>query len=123
MREKIREAPVLALRLILGAVILFQSLVFLFGPEAGHAGAAPHLPEVVRLGLGWSEVLASVLFLLPPTVVIGGWSLIAVFCGAAFIHLAHGDFGVGGLLIDCAAVLVVIEHKKLKRAIDRSDIG
>jgi hypothetical protein len=114
MNEKIREAPFLALRLILGFVILFESVLFLFGAEAGHAGAARHLPAAVRLGLGWSEVLASVLFLLPPTVTIGGWSLIAVFCGAAFIHLAHGDFGIGGLLIDAAAVLVVIEHRRLR---------
>ena len=46
-----------------------------------------------------AEMAGAILFLLPPTVAAGAWFLIIVFCAAVLLHVAHGQFEVGGLLI------------------------
>ena len=105
MRQKL---AVNALRFVLGAVVLVQALVFTFSAEEAAAFTRQGLPHGLRLALGWGEVVAAVLFLLPPTVVVGAYSLLVVFAGAILIHVLHGQFQVGGLVVYAAAVLVVL---------------
>src|ERR1051326_252 len=106
-----KTLAICVLRLVLGIVVLVQSLVFLYGRDSARFFAGHGLPEAVRLLLGWSDVLAALLFMLPPTVFFGGCLLLAVFCGAILIHLLHGQFEIGGLLVYLAAVLVVITNR------------
>lgn len=114
MKEKRVDIAVAGLRWVLGIVILGQTFAFLFAPESGHG--QPHIPEAMRLILGWSEVVAALLFLLPTTLIAGGWLLIAVFAAALLIHVAHGQYGqVGGLVIYAAAVFSVMAHHKVER--------
>jgi uncharacterized membrane protein YphA (DoxX/SURF4 family) len=107
-----RGIAIIVLRLVLGLVVLAQSFIFLFGGESVKFFARHALPDAIRLILGWSEVVAAILFLLPPTLVVGAWCLLAVFAGAIFLHLMHGQFEVGGLLVYSAAVLVVLVSRE-----------
>jgi uncharacterized membrane protein YphA (DoxX/SURF4 family) len=107
-----RGLAIIVLRLVLGLVVLAQSFIFLFGGESVKFFAGHGLPDAIRLILGWSEVVAAILFLLPPTLLVGAWFLLAVFAGAIFLHFVHGQFEVGGLLVYSAAVLVVLASRE-----------
>lgn len=98
----------LALQWVLGLVILGQAAVFAFSPASAHAFAKTGLPNFVRLALAWAEMAAAILFLIPRTMIVGGWSLIVVLAGAAVLHLLHGWLNVGALLIYGVAVWAVI---------------
>jgi hypothetical protein len=100
------------LRLVLGLVVLWQSCVFVFSHRAASGFARTGLPDALRLVLGSCEILAAVLFLFPTTVIAGGVSLLVVFVFAAGIHLVHGEFDVGGLLVYMAAVTAVLAHRR-----------
>jgi hypothetical protein len=101
-----------ALRVVLGVVVLIQSFIFLFGGDSAKVFGRHGLPDAIRMALGWSEVIAAVLFLLPPTIVVGGWALLVVFMAAIAIHLLHGQFEVGGLLVYAAAVFAVMVQRR-----------
>jgi hypothetical protein len=109
-----QKLAVNAMRFVLGAVVLVQSFVFIFSAGEAAAFARQGLPNGLRLALGWSEAAAAVLFLLPPTIVIGAYSLLVVFAGAILIHVLHGQFQVGGLLVYVAAVLVVLADREAR---------
>ena len=98
----------LALRWVLGLVVLAQAVVFAFSPASAHAFAKTGLPNFVRLALAWAEMAAAVLFLLPRTMIVGGWSLIVVLAGAVVLHLLHGWLDVGALLIYAVAAWAVL---------------
>lgn len=108
MRRTKKDIAIIVMRLVLGLVVLAQSFIFLFGGESAKFLARHGLPDAIRLILGWSEVVAAILFLFPPTLVIGAWFLLVVFAGAILLHLAHGQFEVGGLLVYSTAVLAVL---------------
>ena len=116
MRPTKNEMAMIFMRVVLGIVVLAQSFEFLFGADAIRAFAHTGLPDAVRLILGWSEVAAAALFLLPQTLVIGAWSLLMVFFGAVVLHLAHGKFDIGGLLVYSMVVIVVLAHRGSRRA-------
>lgn len=111
-----KDMAIIVLRLVLGLVVLAQSFIFLFGGESAGFFARHGLPDAIRLILGWSEVVAAILFLLPPTLVVGAWFLLAVFAGAISLHLLHGQFEVGALLVYSAAVLVVVAFRDSRSA-------
>jgi uncharacterized membrane protein YphA (DoxX/SURF4 family) len=90
----------------LGVVILLESVVFVM-PSAGHEFARTHMPGFVRLLLGWGEIVGCILLLIPRTAVRGAWLLVAVFVMATFIHLLHGMYNVGNLIIYAAAAFAV----------------
>jgi hypothetical protein len=56
---------------------------------AGHAG----ILNWVRLILSGAEIVAAILFLLPLTLLAGGYALLAIFGLAILIHGLHGEFG------------------------------
>ena len=104
-------AALLILQWVLGLVILEESLRFAFSPEAAHAFAKTGLPNFIRLGLAWAEIAASILFLIPRATVVGGRLLIAVLGAAVVIHILHGWFDVGVLVVYAAAAWAVIAKK------------
>jgi hypothetical protein len=110
MRQSKEQIAIVALRLVLGIVVLVQSFLFLYGGESARFLASHGLPDAIRLVLGWSEVAAAILFLIPPTVRAGAWLLLAVFAGAFGLHVLHGQFEVGGLLVYAVAVLAILAH-------------
>jgi uncharacterized membrane protein YphA (DoxX/SURF4 family) len=111
-RKTNKEIAIQALRIVLGVVVLVQSFLFLYGGDSARFFAQHGLPDAIRLALGWGEVGAAVLFLVPPTVVTGAWLLLVVFAGAILLHVAHGQFEVGGLLVYAAAAVVVLVNRE-----------
>jgi hypothetical protein len=99
-----------ALRWTLGLVILIEAVLFVM-PSAAHNFARTHMPDAVRLGLGFGEIAGCLLMLYPRTAVRGAWFLLVVFVLAIMIHLLHGMYNVGNLAIYTAAAWVVAEGK------------
>ncbi len=94
------------LRCALGIVILIEAILFVM-PSAAHEFARTHMPGFVRMVLGCGEILGCVLLLIPQTAVRGAWLLLAVFIMAILIHLLHGMYGVGNLVIYAAAAFAI----------------
>ncbi len=90
----------------LAIVILIEAVLFLM-PGAAHGFAATHLPGFIRLILGWGEILGCILLLIPRTTVRGAWLLVAVFVMAILIHLFHGMYNVGNLVVYAAAAFAI----------------
>ena len=94
----------------LGVVILIEAVMFVL-PGAAHDFARTHLPGLVRMVVGFGEIAGSVLLLIPQTAVRGAWLLLAVFVMAILIHLLHGLYGVGNLVIYAAAAFAIAVGK------------
>ncbi|MGA2019748.1 MAG: DoxX family protein [Candidatus Sulfotelmatobacter sp.] len=94
----------------LGLVILIEAILFVI-PSAAHSFAQTHMPNVVRLVLGIGEIAGCSLMLIPRTAILGAWLLVAVFVLAIAIHILHGLYGVGNLVIYTAAAWAVAVGK------------
>ena len=90
----------------LGLVILIEAVLFVM-PSAAHDFARTHMPGFVRMVLGFGEILGSILLLIPQTAVRGAWLLLAVFIMAILLHLLHGMYGSGNLVIYAAAAFAI----------------
>ncbi len=90
----------------LGVVILIEAVMFVL-PGAAHDFARTHMPGFVRMVLGFGEIIGCVLLLIPRTSIRGAWVLVAVFVMAILLHLLHGMYGVGNLVIYTAAALAI----------------
>lgn len=111
MSKSIQERAIAVLRWSLGVVLILQSLRLTFEPSAAGYFARAGLPFWARPALAWSEIVAAVLFLIPFTAVIGGYLLIVVFLVAALLHVLHGEFDIGALVVYAAAVLVSLSYR------------
>ena len=94
----------------LGVVILIEAVRFVL-PSAAHDFARTHMPGLVRLVLGFGEIAGSILLLIPQTAIRGAWLLLAVFVMGILIHLLHGMYGVGNLVIYAAAAFAIAVGK------------
>lgn len=94
----------------LGVVILIEAILFVM-PGAAHDFARTHMPGFVRMVLGFGEIAGCVLLLIPRTVARGAWLLLAVFVFAILIHLLHGAYNVGNLVIYAAAAFAIAVGK------------
>lgn len=90
----------------LGVVILIEAILFVL-PSAAHDFARTGIPGFVRLVVGFGEILGCVLLLIPQTAIRGAWVLVAVFIMAILIHLLHGMYGIGNLVIYAAAAFAI----------------
>jgi uncharacterized membrane protein YphA (DoxX/SURF4 family) len=94
------------LQWVLGLVILAEAVQFVM-PGAAHDFARTHMPVFIRMILGWGEIVGCILLLVPPTAIRGAWVLVGVFTLAIVIHLLHGMYGVGNLVIYSAAAFAI----------------
>jgi len=90
----------------LGIVILIEAVMFVL-PGAAHEFSRTHMPGMVRMIVGWGEIVGAVLLLIPKTSVRGAWLLLAVFVMAILLHLLHGLYNVGNLVIYAAAAFAI----------------
>lgn len=100
-----------ALRWTLGVVVLVQSCLFVFASSGQHAVAQGGMPHWIRPVPGGSEIVAALLFLVPATSAAGGYLLLVVFFFAAAIHMPHGQYDVGGLIVYAVAVMACIARR------------
>jgi hypothetical protein len=110
MTEKRTKIALAGLQWALGLVILIEAILFVM-PRARHDFAGTHMPDMIRLLLGWGEIIGSVLLLIPRTAVRGGWLLVGIFALAIVVHLLHGIFNVGNLVIYTAAAWMIVSAK------------
>jgi hypothetical protein len=115
MYPALRRLTIPTLHWIVGAVLLFESASFAFGPSAAHAFSKTHLPLWLRPALGGVELIAAALFLIPPVSLIGGYALLVILCLAALIHILHGWYDVSALIVYAAAVLACIAAREEKQ--------
>jgi uncharacterized membrane protein YphA (DoxX/SURF4 family) len=94
----------------LGVVILIEAVLFVL-PSAAHGFAATHMPGFIRLVLGWGEILGCILLLIPRTTIRGAWMLVAVFIMAILVHLLHGMYNVGNVVVYAAAAFAIAMSK------------
>ena len=94
------------LKYSLGIVILIEAVLFVL-PSAAHDFARTHMPGLIRMVLGWGEIAGCILLLIPKTATQGAWFLFAVFVFAILIHLMHGQFNVGNVVVYAAAALAI----------------
>ncbi len=106
MSEQRRKAALTGLRWTLGVVILIEAILFLM-PDARHDFSQTHMPDVLRLVLGWGEIIGSILLLIPRTAARGAWILAGTFVLAIIVHLLHGMPNVGALAIYTVAAWAV----------------
>jgi hypothetical protein len=99
------------LQWVLGLVILEESARFAFSNGAAMSFGKTGMPNFVRLTLAWAEIAASICFLIPRAAVAGGRLLMAVLIVAIVIHVLHGWFDVGVLVVYTAAAWAVVAGK------------
>ncbi len=113
MDTRIQKIALAALQWILGLTLLIEAVPFAFAPASAHAFSKTGLPDWIRLVEAWGEMLTAFLFLIPGTLMIGGWGLIVFLVAAILIHLLHGSYNVLPLVVYCAATFAVMaQHSK-----------
>jgi len=95
------------LRWTLGGVVFAEAALVVFSVDA-HAAHSPGVSVTVLTALALAEMLAAALFLMPPTMVIGGIALMVIFALAIVLHVVHGQANVGALLVYAAAAWTVV---------------
>ena len=98
------------LQYALAIVILIEAVLFVL-PSAARDFARTHMPHAIRFILGFGEIIASLLLLLPKTAVSGAWLMFLVVLFAIAIHLVHGQTNVGNLVIYAAAAFAIAQSK------------
>jgi uncharacterized membrane protein YphA (DoxX/SURF4 family) len=98
------------LRLTLGIVVLVEAILFVL-PGAAHSFSRTHMPAIVRMILGFGEIAGCVLILVPQTTARGAWLLLAVFIFAILLHLLHGMYDIGNVVIYAAAAFAIATGK------------
>ena len=101
------------LRWAVGLVVLYESCLLAFEPGRILAFEQSGLPHFIRPFLAGGEILAAVLFLIPRTKVAGSYCLLIVFAIAAAIHIMHGQYGVGALVVYSMAVWVCLAEPEV----------
>jgi uncharacterized membrane protein YphA (DoxX/SURF4 family) len=116
MNTRLKHISIPLLRWTLGLVVLLESFQFVFSTSAAHFLAKAGLPSWLQPVLGGAEIVAAFFFLVPFTALVGSYLLLAIFALAALVHILHGQFEVGGLLVYAVAVLVCLAHTEDRTA-------
>jgi len=106
------SCAILILYWSVGLVVFIESCLFVFWASRGRSFEHSGLPHFIRPVLGGAEIIAALLFLIPPARQTGGRVLLVVFAVAALIHLVHRQWDIGGLIVYGAAVYAVIDAYK-----------
>ena len=110
MSSSMNKCALTVLQYTLGIVILIEAVMFVM-PSAAHDFARTHMPGFVRLVLGFGEIAGCILLLIPQTAIRGAWLLVAVFVMAILIHLLHGAYNVGNVVVYAAAAFAIAAGK------------
>ena len=111
----------------IAAIILLQTLFFKFtgAKESVYIFTTLGLEPWGRIGSGVAELIASILLLLPQTVVFGAILSLGVISGAIFFHLTrlgialplvddHGElFALAVVVFVCSAVVLIMHRQEL----------
>ncbi len=98
---------------MLGLVVFLQSAHFAL--SSPHRLGETVFPLWFPWVFGGSESLAALLFLVPATTVFGGYALLFIFAIAIAVHLLHGQYDVGGLIVYGMAAFVCMIYQNNSR--------
>jgi hypothetical protein len=112
MNSQARPRAVLGLQWVVGLVLIIQSLRFALEESAARHFAQTGMPLWMRPALAWTEIAAAILFLVPLTMALGGYLLLVIFFIAGLLHILHGEFDIGVLLVYAMAVLVSMAYRR-----------
>ena len=110
MSQRSTGMAVLGLRWVLGVVILLESAHFALAAREAREAANVGLPHWIPPALGGSEAVAALLFLVPAIRLIGGYALLFILAIAVAVHLFHGQYNVGSLVVYGMAVRVCMNY-------------
>jgi hypothetical protein len=116
MNQTLRKIAIPGLRWVLGLVVLLESYQFAFSPSATAHFANTGLPQWIRPALAGSEIIAVLVFLLSAASFLGGYLLLFFFLIAAVLHILHGEFNIGALVVYAAAVIVCMTQPREEAA-------
>ena len=105
MNPTLKKAAVPLLRWTVGLVVLMESIETAFDSAAIQHFTGAGLPRWGLMILSSSEIAAAIFFMVPVTAVAGGYALLVILGLAAALHILHGQYNVGALLVYGAAVL------------------
>ena len=106
MNTRRQQVAVWVLRWTVGLVVLWESYQFGFSEAAARHLQRMGLPQWVAPALGGTEIVAAILFLIPKLGRFGAYSLLVIFAVAATLHVLHGQFEIGPLIVYGAAVFL-----------------
>jgi hypothetical protein len=118
MNDDRTKSALLVLQWVIALVIVAEAADFAFSTESAHVFARTGLPGFIRLALACSEMAAAILFLVPRTIVAGGWLLIGVLVFAIVLHILHGWWNVGALVVYAVATWAVMAGRAQTSATD-----
>lgn len=104
------------LNYLIGGLLLFLSIRLLINPSTIEKFKFLNESELIRNVLGISEAVASILFLLNRTKIIGAIGLFIVFLFAAYVHLNVGKIPFA--LIPWTMGVLFVVYFDLKRKTD-----
>lgn len=90
------------LRVVYASVLVILSVMTLIH------GAYPGHPAIVVEAIACAELVGALLLLMPKTVGVGALTLLVAFAAAITVHLLHGEWSVGPLVIDAAVAQVFL---------------
>lgn len=111
MRQDRISTALMVLRWVLGLVIMGEAARFAFSSAAARSFSETGLPNIVHLALAWGEMAAAIIFLIPRATVFGGWCLLVILGFAIAVHLLHGWFNVGALLVYAAGTWAIMSGR------------
>ena len=121
MTTKLKNILYWILRLV-AAIIMAQTLFFKFtaSPESVYIFSTVGLEPWGRIGIGVMELIATILLLVPRTVVFGAGLGVGLMAGALFFHLTklgievQGDSGLlftYALLVFVSCLILTVTHR------------
>lgn len=114
MKTEISKNALRGLHWSVGLVVLAESVLFAFGAAQKRGFTHTGSPDWFQVVLAGAEIVAVLLFLVSPAVVIGGYLLLVIFAVAVLVHVLHGWWDVGSLIVYAMAVLVILSGKTQK---------
>jgi hypothetical protein len=79
------------LQVLFALLLLWGSINLVFNERAVEAFAETGHKDWIRLLLGWSEIVACILFIIPRTFFVGGIGLLIILVWAAYLHISAGQ--------------------------------
>src|ERR1700693_908420 len=120
MNQRLKNA-ITGLRWTLGLVVLYESFMLAFEPGRIRSFEHTGLPHFIRPVLTGGEIVAAALFLVPLTKMVGSYSLLVIYALAAMIHILHGQYDVGELIVYSMAVWVTSAQSEIEKTMAPND--
>ena len=111
MRANVNKLALFGLQASLGIILLVEASLLALAPAHIRSFAAMGLHGWIRVVLAWGEMCGALLFLIPRTMMAGGYCLLVIFAFAEVLHFLREGAGVGALVVYAAAVIVVMSRK------------